>query len=60
MPRNAHADERFERLLGIPWDDEPVTWEEEQAVAEARTELARGEGIEWSAVKKMLAEADDD
>jgi hypothetical protein len=58
--RRVVEDPEVERLLGIPWDDEPIREEEERAVAEARAELARGEGIEWSEVRKMLDEVDDD
>ena len=41
-------------LDAAPWDDEPSTPEEEAAVAEARTAIARGEGIGWDHVKAEL------
>lgn len=42
----------------VEWDDEPVTAEEEAAVAAARAEIARGEGIPWEKVKAELRAAD--
>ena len=39
------ADPVRRALLTAPWDDEPETEEERQAVQEAREELARGETI---------------
>jgi len=41
-------------LDAAPWDDEPSTPEEEAAVAEARTAIARGEGIGWDQAKAEL------
>jgi len=39
------ADPVRRALLTAPWDDEPKTDEERQAVQEAREELARGDTI---------------
>jgi hypothetical protein len=39
------ADPVRRALLTAPWDDEPETEEERQAVQEAREQLARGETI---------------
>jgi hypothetical protein len=39
------ADPVHRALSTAPWDDEPETEEERQAVQEAREELARGETI---------------
>jgi hypothetical protein len=41
-------------LRGAPDDDEPETAEEAAAVAIARKELARGEGVPWDDVKRTL------
>lgn len=41
-------------LDAAPWDDEPVTADEEAAVAQARAEIARGEGIRWHEAKAEL------
>ena len=46
-------------LDAAPWDDEPVTEEEERAVAEAIRRIDAGEGSEWTKAKKLL-ETDDD
>ena len=48
--RRVIDDPEVERLLGIPWDDEPVTEEEERAVAEATKEPS----IPWERVRKEL------
>lgn len=41
-------------LMAAPDDDEPETPEEAKAVALARRELARGEGIPWEDVRSRL------
>src|ERR1035437_7475401 len=40
-----------------PIDDEPVTPEEDEAVAEARAEIARGEGISAEEIRREFAGA---
>ena len=42
-------------LDAAPWDDEPSTPDEDAAVAEARAEIAHGEGVEWDQVKAELS-----
>ena len=41
-------------LLTAPWDDEPETEDERQAVQEARNELARGEVYPLDEVRREL------
>ena len=41
-------------LLTAPWDDEPETEDERQAVQEARNELARGEVYPLGEVRREL------
>ena len=41
-------------LATAPYDDEPVTEEEELAVAQARLELARGEGLTRDELRRQL------
>ena len=48
------ADPVRRALLTAPWDDEPETEEERQAVEEARAELARGEKIPDADLWKRL------
>lgn len=38
----------------IPWDDEPTTQEDLDAIREAKEALARGEGIKFEDVKDEL------
>lgn len=45
----------WEEALSHPiYDDEPVTEEEEQAVAEAKKAIKAGEFSDWEEVKKRL------
>jgi hypothetical protein len=66
-----HAAKRFLEYLGAvaldpvlraflkaPEDDEPVTEEEEAAIAEAKAEIDRGEGIPWEVVEARLFRED--
>jgi hypothetical protein len=48
------ADPVRRALLTAPWDDEPETAEERQAVQEARDELARGEVRPLEDVRREL------
>jgi len=48
------ADPVHRALLTAPWDDEPETEEERQAVQEAREELARGETHRLEDVRREL------
>jgi hypothetical protein len=43
-------------LDAAPWDDEPSTPEEEEAIVEARAAIARGEGIRWEQAKAELGD----
>jgi hypothetical protein len=45
-------------FLEAPEDDEPVTEEEEAAIAEAKAEIDRGEGIPWEVVEARLFRKD--
>lgn len=49
-----NADPMIAMLDAAPWDDEPSSPEEEAAVAEARTAIARGEGVGWDEAKAEL------
>ncbi len=51
------ADPVLRALLEAPWDDEPETEEERQAVQEAREELARGEAIPDAELWRRLGHA---
>jgi len=53
----ATADPVLRALLAAPWDDEPETQEERQAVQEAREELARGEAIPDAELWRRLGHA---
>ena len=48
------ADPVRRALLTAPWDDEPETEDERQAVQEARNELARGEVYPLDEVRREL------
>jgi hypothetical protein len=48
------ADPVRRALLTAPWDDEPETEDERQAVQEARDELARGEVYPLDEVRREL------
>src|SRR6266446_1848138 len=48
------ADPVCRALLTAPWDDEPETEDERQAVQEARDELARGEIYPLDEVRREL------
>ena len=48
------ADPVRRALLTAPWDDEPETEDERQAVQEARNELARGEVYPLDGVRREL------
>jgi hypothetical protein len=48
------ADPVRRTLLTAPWDDEPETEEERQAVQEAREEMARGEVYPLDEVKRAF------
>ena len=50
----ATADPVLRALLDAPWDDEPETEDERQAVQEARDELARGERHALEDVRREL------
>ena len=50
-------DPEVERLLGIPWDDEPLTDEEIAAHRAGLEAIERGEGIEWEEAKRRLRAA---
>lgn len=49
--KDGRSDPLLLKLATAPWDDEPETEEERQAVEEAKTELARGEGIPWEEIR---------
>ena len=51
------ADPVQRALLDAPWDDEPETEDERQAVQEAREELARGEAIPDAELWRRLGHA---
>lgn len=51
----AAGDPMIAVLDAAPWDDEPSSPDEEKAVAEARSAIARGEGIGWDQVKAELS-----
>jgi hypothetical protein len=44
----------LQALLDAPVDDDPLTPEDEQALAEAREEMSRGDLISWEEVKRSL------
>jgi hypothetical protein len=46
------------RLALAPYDDEPVTPEEEAAVQAARREIGCGEGVPWEQVRAELLDED--
>jgi hypothetical protein len=48
------ADPVRRALLTAPWDDEPETEDERQAMQEARNELARGEVYPLDEVRREL------
>lgn len=48
------ADEAARRLQELQLDDEPETGEEHSAAAEARAELARGEGLTTAQLRHSL------
>lgn len=49
--RELPAAKRYLALQNAPLDDEPVTPEEEAAVAVAREELVQGKGVPWERVR---------
>jgi len=55
----AAQDEPLLRALAdAPIDDEPVTPEEEAALAEARDQVQRGEVVTWDDLKRQLQAGD--
>lgn len=50
----ARTDPLLRALMDAPPDDEPETEEERAAVAEARSEIARGEWSRWGDVEQRL------
>lgn len=53
--RSSEAEDPVIRaFLDAPYDDEPLTQEEEAAVEEARAEIARGEAQTWESVRAEL------
>jgi hypothetical protein len=55
--RRAAEDPDLARLMVAPWDDEPVTEEEDRQVTEALRRIDAGEGIEWEEAKRRLRAA---
>lgn len=53
--RDTRSDGLSERLRNAPVDDEPVAPEEEEGVAEARAEIARGEVIAAEEIRREFA-----
>jgi hypothetical protein len=53
--RDPRSDGLSELLRNAPVDDEPVTPEEEEGVAEARAEIARGEIISSEEIRREFA-----
>lgn len=52
---SAHADPVVRRLWTSPYDDEPETEEERQAVAEAHVDIRKGRVRPWEEVRRELA-----
>jgi hypothetical protein len=52
---DGHTDPLTVLLDNAPLDDEPVTPEEEEAVAEARADIARGEVISAEQIRREFA-----
>jgi hypothetical protein len=50
------ADPTLRGMLETPYDDEPLTPEEERAVAEAKAEYEAGNWRPWEEVRKELLE----
>lgn len=55
--RRAADDPDLARLLTAPWDDEPVTEEEDRLVADARRRIDAGDGVDWEDAKRRLRSA---
>jgi len=54
LEQAAQDDPLLRALAGAPVDDEPVTPEEEAAVAAARDQVQHGEVISWEDLKRQL------
>jgi threonine dehydrogenase-like Zn-dependent dehydrogenase len=54
IAKDSLADPATAKLLMAPEDDETPSAEEEAQVAEAKAELARGETIDWDALRDEL------
>jgi hypothetical protein len=52
--RSGYSDPMLWALDTAPYDDEPTTPEEEEAVAEAREEIRRGETVSAEEAKRLL------
>lgn len=44
----------WEMFKNAPWDDEPLTEEDEQAIKEANEDFAAGRGRSWKDIKEEL------
>lgn len=47
-------DPLWEAVKNAPWDDEPLTEEDEQAIKEANEDFAAGRGRSWKDIKEEL------
>lgn len=50
-----HPAVTHESVKEIPWDDEPLTPEEERAIEEGRRAFREGRYVEWDEFKHELA-----
>ena len=44
----------WELVKNAPWDDEPLTEEDKQAIKEANEDIAAGKGRSWKDIKEEL------